>query len=399
MSSVTKISIPVAEPEVLLKVENVGKIFCRDLKKSLLYGLKDSIRDLVGVSKSESSGKRQLRKDEFWANQGVSFELRRGECLGMIGHNGAGKTTLLKMLNGLIKPDTGRIEMHGRLGALIALGAGFNPILTGRENIYVSGSVLGLTKKEIDARIDEIIDFAGIEDFINSPVQNYSSGMQVRLGFAVASSMNPDILILDEVLAVGDEEFQLKCFTRIGELISGEVAVILVTHQMQNVARICNRAILLDNGAISADSKNVANIISKYQSLSARENEFGDTHKVFYNEQFNIKLNKIEISNSNSILLALQNNSAKSFDFMVSYSLYSNNFELGRGFDKEKSFRLESLNNCTFEILCPISEFDINNLTLNISLWQKGISQPLLWVKGIEIAHATANKKSLIETK
>ena len=199
MSSHSAISNQPADPEVLVRIENVGKIFCRDLKKSLFYGLKDSVRDLTVQRKgsASSASERPLRKGEFWANRGISFELRRGECIGLIGHNGAGKTTLLKMLNGLIKPDTGRIEMRGRLSALIALGAGFNPILTGRENIYINGSVLGFSTKEIDNKIDEIIDFAEIREFIDAPVQTYSSGKQVRLGFAVASTMDPDILIID----------------------------------------------------------------------------------------------------------------------------------------------------------------------------------------------------------
>jgi ABC-type polysaccharide/polyol phosphate transport system ATPase subunit len=159
-----------------------------------------------------------LRAGEFFAVKDVSFELRRGECLGLIGHNGAGKTTLLKMLNGLIKPDAGSITMRGRVGALIALGAGFNPILTGRENIYINGSVLGLSKKEIDAKIDEIIDFADVREAIDMPVQNYSSGMNVRLGFAVATTLEPDILIVDEVLAVGDAEFQKKCLGKMKDV-------------------------------------------------------------------------------------------------------------------------------------------------------------------------------------
>ena len=162
------------------------------------------ISEICGKKMADGRDREGLRDGEFWAVQDVSFELRRGECLGLIGHNGAGKTTLLKMLNGLIKPDAGSITMRGRVGALIALGAGFNPILTGRENIYINGSVLGLTKKEIDAKIDEIIDFAEIREFIDMPVQSYSSGMSVRLGFAVAANLEPDILILDEVLAVGD---------------------------------------------------------------------------------------------------------------------------------------------------------------------------------------------------
>src|SRR6202044_629424 len=150
-------------------VDGVSKKFCRDLKRSLWYGVQDIAGDLLGGGSSQ----KELRRDEFWAVRDVSFELKRGECLGLIGHNGAGKTTLLKMLNGLIKPDCGRIEMRGRVGALIALGAGFNPILTGRENIYVYGSVLGLAKREIDTKLEDIIDFAEIREFIDAPVQSY----------------------------------------------------------------------------------------------------------------------------------------------------------------------------------------------------------------------------------
>lgn len=252
-------------PEVLIKVENVGKIFCRDLKKSLFYGLKDSMRDLLGwrVASSSTSGNRKLRKDEFWANKGISFELRRGECLGLIGHNGAGKTTLLKMLNGLIKPDAGIIEMRGRVGALIALGAGFNPILTGRENIYINASVIGLSREEIDEKLDEIIDFSEIGKFIDSPVQTYSSGMQVRLGFAVATAINPDILIIDEVLAVGDLGFTIKCLNRMAEIIPNG-AVIFVSHSMPFVNRICTHAMLMDHGAEEYYGDNIAHAIEQY---------------------------------------------------------------------------------------------------------------------------------------
>jgi lipopolysaccharide transport system ATP-binding protein len=231
--------------EVLIKVEGVSKKFCSSLKKSLWYGLKDISAEVVGRNSSHE----HLRTQEFWAVNDVSFELRRGECLGLIGRNGAGKTTLLKMLNGLIKPDRGRIEMRGRVGALIALGAGFNPILTGRENIYIYGSVLGLSKKEIDAKIDEIIDFADIGDFIDTPVQGYSSGMQVRLGFAVATAMNPDVLLLDEVLAVGDAAFRAKCYNRIGKL-QEKAAVIFVSHSMQQISQVCSSVLALHNGQI-----------------------------------------------------------------------------------------------------------------------------------------------------
>ena len=234
--------------DTLIKVDGVSKKFCRSLKKSLWYGMQDLSNEILG---RRHGGDGSLRPDEFWAVDGVSFELKRGECLGLIGRNGAGKTTLLKMLNGLIKPDKGRIEMRGRVGALIALGAGFNPILTGRENIYVNGAVLGLGKREIDAKLDEIIDFAEIVEFIDSPVQNYSSGMQVRLGFAVATALDPDILLLDEVLAVGDVAFRSKCFQRIGKLLQ-RCAVIFVSHDQAQVLRICDYCIYLKNGQDTA---------------------------------------------------------------------------------------------------------------------------------------------------
>jgi ABC-type polysaccharide/polyol phosphate transport system ATPase subunit len=232
--------------DVLLRADHVSKKFCRSLKRSLWYGVKDVASALVPLQGPNGS-MNALRPGEFWAVDDVSFELRRGECLGLIGRNGAGKTTLLKMLNGLVRPDGGRIEIRGRMGALIALGAGFNPILTGRENIYVNASVLGLSKRETDGKVDEIIDFAEISDFIDSPVQNYSSGMQVRLGFAVATALNPDVLLLDEVLAVGDARFRTKCYHRIGQLLKN-AAVIYVAHDMVQISRICNEVMVLDGG-------------------------------------------------------------------------------------------------------------------------------------------------------
>lgn len=229
--------------EVLIRAEGVGKKFCRSLKQSLFYGIQDVGNELIGKSRCDA----KLRKEEFWANQNISFELKRGECLGLIGKNGAGKTTLLKILNGLIKPDKGRIEMRGRIGALIALGAGFNPVLTGRENVFIAGSVLGFTKKEIYNIYDEIIDFAGIEKYMETPVQSYSSGMQVRLGFAVASSMKPDILLVDEVLAVGDMAFRVKCYNRIKEILKN-TGVVLVSHNMNDIAKVANQVLVLSSG-------------------------------------------------------------------------------------------------------------------------------------------------------
>ncbi len=233
--------------EVLLRVENAGKKFCTDLKRSLWYGVKDIASEVFALN-----SKARLRKQEFWANKSISFELRRGEIIGIIGPNGAGKTTLLKMINGIIKPDEGTITIKGAVGALIALGAGFNPILTARENIYINSAVLGVPKRKIDESIEKIIAFAELEDFVDTPVQNYSSGMRVRLGFSVAINIAPDVLIIDEVLAVGDQAFKRKAQEQIRNLLSSGVAVLFVSHNLTQVARLCSRVIHLEHGKIKS---------------------------------------------------------------------------------------------------------------------------------------------------
>ena len=269
--------------EILIKVDNVSKIFCRDLKRSLWYGVKDIAREVFGGNRPS-----KLRKSEFLAVKEVSFELRRGECLGLVGHNGAGKSTLLKMLNGLIKPDIGTITMMGRVGALIELGAGFTPILTGRENIYVNGQILGFTKKEIDEKFDKIVEFAELKEFIDTPVQNYSSGMKVRLGFAIAAQMEPDILIIDEVLAVGDVGFRIKCMNRINELLN-KCAIIFVSHAMPQIAKVANQILYISNGVIAYLGKDVRKGIEYYfdKFESERSSSFSTGNVILNNLTFN----------------------------------------------------------------------------------------------------------------
>lgn len=251
--------------EPLIIAENVSKKFCKDLKKSLWYGLQD-----LGSGVLRKHGEKELRSEEFWAVNDISFEVRRGQCLGLVGHNGAGKSTLLKMLNGLLNPDRGCIEMRGRVGALIELGAGFNPILTGRENIFNNAAVLGFTKKETQSKLDAIIEFSEIADFIDSPVQYYSSGMKVRLGFAVAAQMEPDIMLIDEVLAVGDMGFILKCFNKMDQLL-GNTAMILVSHSMPQIGRMCTNLLLMDHGKSVYNSSDVSTGITKYYELFKEE--------------------------------------------------------------------------------------------------------------------------------
>jgi len=238
------------DDDIAIKVEHVSKKFCKSLKKSMLYGIQDISRNLLGMSTKPD----KLRKGEFWAVDDVSFEVHRGETLGIIGPNGSGKSTILKMLNGIIMPDKGKIEINGRVGALIEIGAGFHPMLTGRENIYVNGAILGMSKKEIDEKFDDIVEFADIGDFLDTPVKNYSSGMFVRLGFAVAVHCEPDILLVDEVLSVGDRSFQQKSVQRMRELITeGDKSVVFVSHNLIAVRALCKRAIWLNNGKIHAE--------------------------------------------------------------------------------------------------------------------------------------------------
>lgn len=231
--------------EMLIDVNNVSKKMCRDLRRSLAYGFRDLVVELLGSSRGRTS----LRESEFWAVRDVSLSVRRGECLALIGRNGAGKTTLLRMLTGLIRPDYGRIEMRGAVGAMIALGAGMKDILTGRDNILAMAALRGMNRKEARAKVDEIIDFAELREAIDAPLQSYSSGMRVRLNFAIASAMDPDILLLDEVLAVGDAAFRNKCYRRISDL-RRRTAVVFVSHNMEQVARICTHAVVMSAGRV-----------------------------------------------------------------------------------------------------------------------------------------------------
>ena len=208
------------------------------------------------------------RSEQFWAIKDVSFEVERGEALGIIGHNGAGKSTILKLLSKITAPTAGEIRIKGKLSALIEVGSGFHPELTGRENAYLSGSILGMRRREITEKLDSIIDFAGVRQFIDTPVKRYSSGMYVRLGFSIAAHLHPDILLLDEVLAVGDAAFQAKCFKRISELRESGTTIVFISHDLSAVARICDRVLLIAGGEVVAGGS-PRDVIAEYQRLSS----------------------------------------------------------------------------------------------------------------------------------
>lgn len=225
----------------------------------MLYGIKDIGRNTLGLNSLSD----KLRKHEFWAVDDVSFEVKKGETLGIIGPNGSGKTTILKMLNGIFWPDKGKITIEGKTGALIAVGAGFHPMLTGKENVYLNAAILGMNQKEIDRKFDDIVEFADIGDFIDTPVKFYSSGMFVRLGFSVAVHCEPDILLIDEILSVGDGAFQAKCLRKMRELKDSGTTIIFVSHNLHSVRILCEKTILLFQGEIK-ECSNPENAIKRY---------------------------------------------------------------------------------------------------------------------------------------
>jgi lipopolysaccharide transport system ATP-binding protein len=247
----------------LIKVESVSKKFCRNLKRSIFYGAIDILKCMLNIPCDTE----RLRKTEFWSLDNISFELKQGEILGLIGFNGSGKSTMLRIINGIFPPDKGKVTINGRIGALIAVGAGFHPHMTGRENIYLNGTILGMTKSEIKEKFDSIVDFSEIGDFLDAPVSTYSSGMFVRLGFSIAIHGEPDIMLVDEILAVGDARFQKKCLTKIKELKEKGTSFILVSHNMQNIEGFATKAILFHNGKklFEGDTKEA---ISQYELLS-----------------------------------------------------------------------------------------------------------------------------------
>jgi lipopolysaccharide transport system ATP-binding protein len=269
--------------ETVIVVENLSKRYLIDHKLAAQsYKRYAALRDVIGDEVRnfarralEAARGRQTfhthETEEFWALKNMNFEVKQGEVLGIIGRNGAGKSTLLKILSRITEPTAGRVTLRGRAASLLEVGTGFHPELTGRENIYLNGAILGMSRAEIRRKFDEIVAFAGVEKFLDTPVKRYSSGMYVRLAFAVAAHLQPEILLVDEVLAVGDAEFQKKCLGKIDEVSRQEGrTVLLVSHNMAAVAEMANRALLIDAGSVAVDGS-VAEAVSTYLSRAARK--------------------------------------------------------------------------------------------------------------------------------
>ncbi|MDY6796172.1 MAG: ABC transporter ATP-binding protein [Actinomycetota bacterium] len=368
-------------PDVVAEIEDVWKKYCKTLRRSMMYGLSDIARNALGLS----SHSEKLRKKEFWALEGISAEVKKGEVLGIIGPNGAGKTTLLKLLNGIFWPDKGRIKVRGRTGALIEVGAGFNPLLTGRENIYINAAILGMTKNEVKERFQSIVEFADIGDFIDAPVKHYSSGMFVRLGFAVAVHCEPTIMLVDEVLAVGDEGFQAKCFDRLGELRKNGLATVLVSHNMHTISTNAERLILLNDGE-ARYFENVAEGIKEYMKQFVGINDSGlericnsGRHIEFHG----VEVNKRSFEPGESFEIQMKYEAAADYsDVEIDVGIYSSN---------EKGFYFQATNRAykqpidlhkgEGELKIHIEDIRLANALAKvaISIWSKGREELLFW--------------------
>jgi len=367
--------------ETAIQVEHVSKKFCKDLKTSMRYAIEDIGRNAVGMPAPSGL----LREHEFWAVDDVSFEVERGETLGIIGPNGSGKTTLLKMLNGIFWPDKGKISVKGRMGVLIDVGAGFHPMLTGRENVYVNAAILGMSKRETEEKFDSIVEFADIGNFIDTAVKYYSSGMFVRLGFAVAVHCEPDILLVDEVLAVGDNGFQRKCFNKIGELKKNGTTVIIVSHSMHLISTYANKVILINDGT-AHHFASVGEATHAYGRLflSGQDREFN--LKVSGNERIqfcDVCTNKRTFYPGETFYLSLKYVSSQEYeDVDVDLVIESNNepqafFQAtNRTFNETINLRKGS-----HELVIALQDIPLNNAfaTVAVVVWSNRRTELLFW--------------------
>jgi len=265
----------------------------KTLRESIVNTVNAPFRRVRKLLRGQATGAAEL-DEAFWALQGLNFQVKHGEVVGIIGRNGAGKSTLLKILSQITDPTIGYVDMYGRVGALLEVGTGFHQELTGRENIYLNGTILGMTRREIDAKFDEIVAFAEIEQFIETPVKHYSNGMRLRLGFAIAAHLEPEILIIDEVLSVGDVSFQRKCIGKMGEVANAGRTVLVVSHHMHTIQSLCTRVIVLEEGQIifdGATDQGIEVYLARYQeseqtSLAERRDRQGNGKAIFTDVRF-----------------------------------------------------------------------------------------------------------------
>jgi lipopolysaccharide transport system ATP-binding protein len=302
----------------IIKVDNLSKSYLIGHEAKGYVALRDVVANhTIGFAKRLQhalSGKQLMgtqEVEEFWALKDVSFEIKEGEAVGIIGRNGAGKSTLLKLLSRITEPTKGRIELNGRVASLLEVGTGFHPELTGRENIFLNGAILGMSRAEIKSKFDEIVDFSDVEKFLDTPVKRYSSGMYVRLAFAIAAHLEPEILVVDEVLAVGDAAFQKKCLGKMDNVTKEGRTVIFVSHQMGTIAQLCSRSLLLDKGSLILSGP-TAKVIDHYlqntdqvEKIEREDNFHGNHFKTIYMADKNLSP-KVDYSFDEEIIVKVK---------------------------------------------------------------------------------------------
>jgi len=324
--------------DVAIKIENLGKkyIISHEGKDNASYKtLRETLSNLFKFKKSQKA-----EKEEFWALKDFNLEIKKGEKIAVIGRNGAGKSTLLKLLSRVTEPTTGKAMINGRVASLLEVGTGFHPELTGRENIYLNGVILGMTKKEITKKFEEIVEFSGCEKFLDTPIKRYSSGMKVRLGFAVAAFLESEILIVDEVLAVGDAEFQKKCLGKMDEISKGEGrTIIFVSHNMSAVQNLCDKGVVLDKGEVKfvGDvNKAITNYNLMFSENASLKDDYSNDNLYFnsdviietvdYKDLFNNSVNKLDVFESYYIEIGLKIKKW-SDNYKIGFNIYSKNGE------------------------------------------------------------------------
>jgi lipopolysaccharide transport system ATP-binding protein len=348
--------------DIAIRVENLGKKYKIGANQARYQTLRESI--VNGFSSSIERIKGAPPKDDniIWALKDINFEVKHGEVLGIIGRNGAGKSTLLKILSRITKPTTGRFELNGRVGSLLEVGTGFHPELTGRENIYLSGAILGMKRNEINRKFDEIVDFAEIEKFLDTPVKHYSSGMYMRLAFSVAAHLEPEILLVDEVLAVGDAEFQKKCLGKMGDVAGEGRTVLFVSHNMGAIRNLCQKCFFISNG--KKDMIDITeSVIKRY--LDNGQNE----HPGIWvrNKKVDSDLSIIEISSRNELNQPVGNlDSNKKFKIQIKINVKNipKNAEIHIRITNQEGITIFTLSNldgenCKHEIISGISIYEV----------------------------------------
>jgi lipopolysaccharide transport system ATP-binding protein len=339
----------------IIEVKNVGKRYRIGANKEPYLSLRDEIVKWF----SPKARRAKAEQSDFWALKDVSFSVQEGEAVGIIGRNGAGKSTLLKILSQITPPTVGEVTMRGRVASLLEVGTGFHPELTGRENIYLNGAILGMTRGEIKRKFDEIVAFAEIEKFLDTPVKRYSSGMYVRLAFAVAAHLEPEILVVDEVLAVGDAEFQKKCLGKMGAVTSGGRTVLFVSHNMAAIQSLCNKAIVLSFGKIISN-KPISLAINDYVASCKRQNSADLNNYTVQKKQgiFDVWIQNINGEKISELL------SGDAHEICISYKIEANNTQL--------RFALVFYNNRGEVLFCCDTHFSANSFESNAS---KGIAK------------------------